>query len=266
VKPLEVGSVGFDIGVVASETCALNVIGAEHTGAVEPGEVVLFTPQNIRREKRRNSPTKICAFEYVYLARLDSQVDGVPVQKVRNAIGKELAGINPVKGDVIVGVPETALSFAAGYSHQAQIPNEPGFARTGRHTRTALKPTQIERLTGVQLKLSPIKYSVDGRDIVLIDDSVVRGNTLRNTVLNLKRNGAKKVHVRIGSPALVSPCPFGVEIPEKDELIGESLSEQEIADVIGADTFAFLPREALARATGLPMHNLCMRCFGQEEN
>src|SRR6266851_4542445 len=174
VKPLETGSVGFDIAAVVSETCALDVMGIDHTGPVETGEVIIFTPENIR---------------------------------------------------------------------------------------AALKQTQKERLVGVQLKLNPVKSAVEDRDVVLVDDSVVRGNTLQNTVLNLKRNGAQRMHVRIGSPALVSPCPYGVEIPPRDELISGMLDEEKLANSVGADSISFMTVEELQRAIGLPRENLCMRCF-----
>jgi amidophosphoribosyltransferase len=133
--------------------------------------------------------------------------------------------------------------------------------RTGENIRAALEPTQKERLIGVQLKLNPVKSAFEAKDVVLVDDSVVRGNTLRNTVLNLKRSGAQSVHVRIGSPALVSPCPYGVEIPPKDELITSNLNEKELASTVGADSISFMTIEELQHAIGLPRQNLCVRCF-----
>jgi len=133
--------------------------------------------------------------------------------------------------------------------------------RTGENIRAALETTQKERLVGVQLKLNPIKSAIEGKDVVLVDDSVVRGNTLRNTVLNLKRNGAQRIHVRIGSPTLVSPCPYGVEIPPRDELISGNLNQKELANNVGADSISFMTVEELQHAIGLPRQNLCMRCF-----
>jgi len=261
VKPLETGSVGFDIAAVASETCALDVMGVEHTGPVETGEVIMFTPEDIRGNTPATNPGNFCSYEYVYLARLDSQVNTLPVAKVRNSIGRELARAHSVKADVVIGVPETAISIANGYSQESGLPLELGFMRTGENIRAALKSTQKERLVGVQLKLNPVKSAFEGKDVVLVDDSVVRGNTLQNTVLNLKRNGAKRMHVRIGSPALVSPCPYGVEIPPKDELISGNLDEKELANNVGADSVSFMTVEELQHAIGLPRQNLCMRCF-----
>jgi amidophosphoribosyltransferase len=261
VKPLETGSVGFDIAAVASETCALDVMGIDQTGPVETGEVIMFTPEDIRGNAPAADAGKFCSYEYVYLARLDSKVNTLPVAKVRNSIGRELAKAHPAKADVVVGVPETALPIVNGYSQQSGLPQELGFVRTGENIRAALEPTQKERLLGVQLKLNPVKSAIEGKDVVLVDDSVVRGNTLRNTVLNLKRNGAHQVHVRVGSPALVSPCPYGVEIPARDELISSSLDEKEFANHVGADSISFMTVEELQHAIGLPRQNLCMRCF-----
>ena len=261
VKPLETGSVGFDIAAVASETCALDVMGVDHTGPVETGEVIMFTLEDIRGNTPADDPGNFCSYEYVYLARLDSEVNTLPVAKVRNSIGRELAKTHPVQADVVIGVPETAISIANGYSQQSGLPLELGFMRTGENIRATLKPTQKERLAGVQLKLNPVKSAFEGKDVVLVDDSVVRGNTLQNTVLNLKRNGAQRIHIRIGSPALVSPCPYGVEIPPRDELISGNLDEKELANNVGADSVSFMTVEELQHAIGLPRQNLCMRCF-----
>jgi amidophosphoribosyltransferase len=261
VKPLETGSVGFDLAAVASETCALDVMGMDQTGPVETGEVIMFTPEDIRGNTPTTDTGNFCSYEYVYLARLDSKVNTLPIAKVRNSIGRELAKAHPAKADVVIGVPETALSIANGYSQESGLPQEPGFVRTGENIRAALKPTQKERLVGVQLKLNPVKSAFEGRDVVLVDDSVVRGNTLRNTIFNLKRDGAHQVHVRIGSPALVSPCPYGVEIPPRDELISRSLNEKELANNVGADSISFMTVEELQHAVGLPRQSLCTRCF-----
>lgn len=261
VKPLETGSVGFDIAAIASETCAFDVMGIDQTGQVEPGEIVIFTREDIRGSTPAASPGEFCSYEYVYLARLDSKVNNLPVAKIRNNIGRELARTHPAQADIVIGVPETGLPIANGYSQQSQIPLEVGFMRTGENARAALKPTQKERLTAVQLKLNPVKSAIENKDLVLVDDSVVRGNTLRNTVLSLKRNGARQVHVRVGSPALVSPCPYGVEIPSRDELIASSNDEKDLASLVGADTISFMTVHEMAQAVGIPGQNLCTRCF-----
>ncbi|MCD6094985.1 MAG: amidophosphoribosyltransferase [Thermoprotei archaeon] len=268
VKPLEVGSLGFDLGAVASESAALDVLGMEHIACVKPGEVVKFDPYSIERGRVKGAEKaqiRYCSFEYVYLARPDSVINDIPVYSVRENIGRLLAKERPVKADVVIGIPETAIPFAIGYSKSSGIPMSLGFITTGRKVRTAIKPSVFERLVGVQLKLNPIKCVIDGKDIVLIDDSVVRGTTLRNTVWNMKRKGARRVHVRIGSPPLVSSCPYGIEIPPPDELIARALSEEDIAEVVGADTFSFLSVNNLSKAIGLPCNKLCMACWGRRE-
>jgi len=262
VKPLEIGSLGFDLGAVASETSALDVLGMEHVFHVKPGEIIKFDPYSIERAQVKvNSPPAYCSFEYVYLARPDSVINGISIYAVRERIGEALGRSFPVKADTVIGVPETAIPFAIGFSRVTGIPLDLGFVTTGRKVRTAIKPSVFERLVGVQLKLNPIRCAVDGRDVVLIDDSVVRGTTLRNTVWNLKRRGARRVHVRIGSPAFRCSCPYGVEIPPPDELIGRSLSESEIAEVVGADSFHFLALDELASSIGLPRNSLCLKCW-----
>ncbi len=265
VKPLEVGAVGFDLGLISSESAALDVVGATHSGPIQAGECVVFEPLSISRLNTSNSDCRAhCAFEYVYLARADSIINDISIYSVRERIGQILAEEKAAEGDVVIGIPETALPFSLGYSSKTATPVKLGFTRTGRHVRSALKPTQFERIMGVQLKLNPIRAAVDGKDIVLIDDSVVRGNTLKNTVLNLRRKGAKRVHVRVGSPAIISHCPFGTEVPPIDELIGRALSEEEISEIIGADSFSYLSTGGLIRAIGLPREMLCLGCFTGE--
>ncbi len=266
VKPLEIGSLGFDLGAVVSETSALDVLGMDHVSTVKPGEVIKFDPYSIeRRQVERRANHRYCSFEYVYLARPDSAVNGISIYQVREKIGEVLAKERSIEADIVIGVPETAIPFAIGYSKASGVKMSLGFITTGRRVRTALKPSFFERLVGVQLKLNPIKEVVDGKDVVLIDDSVVRGTTLRNTVWNLKKKGARKVHVLIGSPPLCSPCPYGEEIPPPDELVARSLSEKEIAEVVGADTFHFLTLEGLTKAIGLPSNALCLSCWMRGE-
>ncbi|MGC9069019.1 MAG: amidophosphoribosyltransferase [Thermoprotei archaeon] len=264
IKPLEIGSLGFDLGTIASESAALDVLGMEHAYSVKPGEVIKFDPYSIERKQSKINRPTYCSFEYVYLARHDSIINNIPVYIVRKQIGKVLADELLTKADVVIGIPETAIPFALGYSKASGIPVDLGFIMTGRHIRTAIKPSMLERMIGIQLKLNPIKSVINGKDIVLIDDSIVRGLTLRNTVWNLKRNGAKKIHIRVGSPPLKFSCPFGVEIPPSDELISCSLAENEIAEIIGADTFHFISVRGLIHAIGLLYNSLCLRCFKGE--
>ncbi|MBO3769240.1 MAG: amidophosphoribosyltransferase [Thermoproteota archaeon] len=265
VKPLSLGKFGFEGGIVASETCVMDVIGervpispAEN---VEPGWAMIFTPFSAKWVKRDSCKRAYCSFEYVYLARPDSYVNDIPIYRVRRNIGKKLAEEGRVDADVVIGVPETAIPFAMAYSNETGIPIEKGFELTGRRVRSALRPDQFERLKGVQLKLNVISEAVKGKRVVLIDDSVVRGNTLANIVYLMKEKGAKEIHVRIGSPHIISHCPFGVEVPPEDELIGRHLSEEKIAEVVGADSFKYLSINGLVEAIGLREEELCLGCF-----
>jgi len=262
LKPLVIGSFGFDYGVVASESCAIDVIGADYKADIFPGEVYLFTPYSIEKARAGGSDVTYCSFEYVYLARPDSYINDISVYEARARIGEALAEEHPVEGDVVIGVPETAIPFAMAYSNKTKIPIAMGFVRTGPHVRSAIKPTQFERLVGVQLKLNPIKAAIRGKRLILIDDSVVRGNTTKNTVTIMRNKlGVKEVHVRIGSPKIISHCPFGVEVPPEDELIARHLTDEEVAAVVGADSFHWLSLEGLIKAIGLSRDKLCLGCF-----
>lgn len=266
VKPLVLGKFGFEGGIVASESCVMDVIGervpispAEN---IDAGSAMVFTPFSAHLEMGDGSCGRAyCSFEYVYLARPDSYVNDVPIYRVRRNIGRGLSEEGRVDADVVIGVPETAVPFAMAYSNETGIPIEKGFELTGRRVRSALRPDQFERLKGVQLKLNVISEAVRGKRIVLIDDSVVRGNTLANIVYLMKEKGAKEIHVRIGSPHIISHCPFGVEVPSEDELIGRHLSEEKIAEVVGADSFKYLSVEGLVEAIGLNKDELCLGCF-----
>ncbi|MGC9014333.1 MAG: amidophosphoribosyltransferase [Thermoproteota archaeon] len=266
VKPLVLGKIGFEGGIVASESCAVDIIGERvpisPVEDIEPGEARIFTPLSTYTERiSKESRRAYCSFEYVYLARPDSYINGIPIYKVRKNIGKKIAEEDSVDADVVVGVPETATPFAMAYSSIRGIPVEKGFELTGRRVRSAIKPNQFERLKGIQLKLNVISEVVRGKRVVLIDDSVVRGNTLANIIYLMKEKGAKEVHVRIGSPPIVSHCPFGVEVPPEDELIGRHLTEEKIARVVGADSFKYLSLDSLVEAIGLPERKLCLGCF-----
>lgn len=263
VKPLTIGSFGFDYGVAASESCAIDVIGADFKSDIQPGEIYYFDEYSIERRQAAKPQPKYCAFEHVYLARPDSIVNEVPVYDARIRIGEALAEEHLAENsDLVLGVPETAIPFAVAYAQRAGKPYSLGFVQTGRRIRSAIKPTQFERLVGVQLKLNPIRSVISGKKIVLVDDSVVRGTTTKNTV-NLMRNkmGAKEVHVRVGSPRIVAPCPYGTEVPERDELIAAHLSPAEVSRVVGADSFHWLSIQGLIRALGIPKKNLCLGCF-----
>lgn len=263
LKPLTVGSFGFDYGVFATESCAIDVIGAELKGDVNPGEFYYLNQYTVERKQVKKSKPKYCAYEYVYLARPDSRINGVWIYDVRKRIGEILAEKYSVSADVVVGIPDTAVPFSMAYANKTGIPVEVGFVSTGRKIRTAIKPNQLERLIGVQLKLNPIKTVFREKRVLIIDDSVVRGTTTRNTVSLLRnRIGAKEVHIRVGSPRIIERCPYGIEIPPRDELIAANLSNEEVAIVVGADSFHWISNEDLIEAIGLRKERLCLRCFG----
>ncbi len=265
LKPLVVGSFGFDYGAFASESCAIDVIGADLKGDVHPGEFYYLNQYTVERKQVKEPRPKYCAYEYVYLARPDSRINGVWIYDVRRKIGEILAEKYRVDADVVVGIPDTAIPFSMAYANKTNTPVELGFISTGRKIRTAIKPNQFERLIGVQLKLNPIKPVFRNKRVLIIDDSVVRGTTTKNTVSLLRnRIGAKEVHIRVGSPRIVSGCPYGVEIPPEDELIAAHLSEEEVATVVGADSFCWITNDDLVKAIGLRKENICLKCFGGE--
>jgi len=265
LKPLVVGSFGFDYGVFASESCAIDVIGADLKADVQPGEFYYLNQYTVEREQIKEPKPKYCAYEYVYLARPDSRINGIWIYDVRRRIGEILAEKYKIEADLVVGIPDTAIPFSMAYANKTKIPVELGFISTGRKIRTAIKPNQFERLIGVQLKLNPIKPVFRGKKVIIIDDSVVRGTTTKNTVSLLRnRIGAKEVHILVGSPRIVAGCPYGVEIPPKDELIAAHLSEEEVAIVVGADSFHWISNDDLVKALGLKKENVCLKCFGGE--
>ncbi len=258
LRPLQVGAFGFDMITFASESCAFDVIGSDLRKDLDPGEVIYSSQLYTDAEIVERAEKVVCAFEYIYTARPDSVIDGIEVYKFREEIGRELAKLYKVKADTVVGVPETALPFAIGYSKEAKMPYSMGFVSTGRKTRTAIRPTLIERLMGVQLKLNPIRSTFALKDVLIIDDSMVRGITLKTVIQNLKNKvGVKRVKVLVGSPKIISHCPYGVEVPPADELIASKMKDEEIAKYIGAERIAWLPVERLREK--LP--NACFGCF-----
>jgi len=262
VKPLSHVGLGFDNGLVSSETCAFNVVGSKSPPQyVEPGECYAISSYSKKKCKVETNDRKLCAFECVYLANILSKLDGFAISAVRRRIGKRLAEKYPVSADIVVGVPETARPFALAYSNATGIPVEEGFARI-LGERSAIKPTQFEREVGVQLKLNPIREVIARKNVIVIDDSVVRGTTVRKTFKFMRDYcGVKDLHLLVGSPKIVARCPYGTEVPGEDELIARHLSDREIAEAIGADSIGFLTVEDLADCIGISLEELCTGCF-----
>lgn len=260
-KPLCIGR-RDNAFILASESCALDTIGAEFIRDVIPGEIVTITKDGIQSDCSMCLPqdqTARCVFEYIYFARPDSEIDGVGVYHSRIQAGKYLAMDSPVEADLVVGVPESGNAAALGYSLESGIPYGTAFVKNSYVGRTFIKPGQSSRESSVQIKLNVLREAVEGKRIIMIDDSIVRGTTSDRIVSMLRAAGAKEVHVRISSPPFLWPCYFGTDIPERGQLIAYNRSINEICQIIGADTLGYLREERLTEMVrGLP---ICKGCF-----
>ena len=264
-RPLCIGKLENDI-VFSSESCALDIMGADFVRDVNPGEVVLVTNNEMKSYDCKNGQKDgLCIFEYVYVARPDSTVDGVNVHHFREEVGKMLALQAPVDADFVAGVPDSGLDAALGYSKQSKIPYDIAFVKSKYIGRTFIQSTQSTRKKQVLLKLNPIKTTVAGKKIVLVDDSIVRGTTITRLIKILKRAGAKEVHLRIASPKFVGICYFGTDVAKKDELIGVNKTVEEIRQEIGADSLEYLSLENLRKiAKESNRTGFCEGCFTGE--
>ena len=259
LRPLSIGRLG-DAYVVASETCAFDVIGAKFVRDVEPGEVVTIDHHGLRSNPySQYKRHQMCAMEYIYFARPDSDIEGCNVHAYRKASGRLLHAESPVEADIVVGVPDSSLSAAMGYAEASGLPYEMGLIKNKYIGRTFIQPSQQMREKGVRMKLSPVKSLVRGKRVVLIDDSVVRGTTSQRIVRMLREAGATEVHMRIASPPITDPCYYGVDMSTREELISSSRTVDEVCRKIGADSLRFLSKEALFRAGS--RKELCLACF-----
>lgn len=261
-RPLSLGRLQNGGYVVASETCAFDLIGADFIRDVEPGELLIFeedkAPQSI---KIFDPEPKRCIFEYVYFARPDSHVFGQSVYETRKKMGAELARSKPVEADMVIPVPDGGVPAAIGYAQESGIPYETGIMRNHYVGRTFIEPTQEMRDLKVKMKLSPMVDIIKGKRLVVVDDSIVRGTTSRRIVRMLKEAGAAEVHMRISSPPTTDPCFYGVDTPDKDKLIASNMSVEEICDYIEADSLAYLSEEALLRSVQATDESYCTACF-----
>ena len=265
-RPLCIGRLGESY-VVASESCALDAAKAQFLRDVEPGEVVVIDEKGLRSFREHCPPageSRVCIFEYIYFARPDSVIDGVSVHESRLKAGRLLARQYPVQADIVIPVPDSSTDAAIGYAQESGIPFELGFVRNSYVGRTFIMPTQSQRRKSIDIKLTVIEQSVRDRRIVMVDDSIVRGSTCRHIIHNLKKAGAKEVHVRISSPTLHWPCFFGTDIPTKEELTSNHNSVEELRDYIGADSLGFLRRESLRELLNSDCRNYCDACFTGE--
>lgn len=261
-RPLCMGKVNGSY-VFASESAALDACGAEFVRDIEPGEIVVADKDGLRSMKPELGEKKksLCIFEYIYFARSDSFIDGVSVYEARKQAGKILARTFPVEADMVIGVPESGIDAAIGYSEESGIPYEKAIVKNSYIGRTFIKPSQKERMKSVRIKLNPITNMVKGKRVVIIDDSIVRGTTVDRIVTMLRDAGAKEVHMRISSPPFMWPCYYGTDIPSRGELIACNHSIEEITKLSGADSLGYLPVESLHEMIGYAPIGFCDGCF-----
>ena len=259
--PLCIGRLG-DATIFASETCALDTIGAEFVRDVKPGEIVIVDKKGMRSiETHCGGKSSLCVFEFVYFARPDSVVDGASVHNARLRAGAFLALEHPVQADVIIGVPDSGLDAALGFARQSGIPYGVGFIKNRYIGRTFIQPTQGQRENAVKLKLNAVRATVQGKRVVMIDDSIVRGTTMKRIVSLLREAGATEVHIRISSPPFVNPCYFGTDIDSKDKLIACRMSTEEICKEFGADSLGYLSINGVKQIAESCSLNFCSACF-----
>ncbi len=258
-RPLCYGRTKDGMYVVASESCAVKAVGADFIRDVEPGEILVFNKDGIqsRREHCGEKQKKICIFEYIYFARPDSVLDGQSVHIARIKAGEELAWRNPVSADLVIGVPDSGLDVALGYSRASGIPYGIGLIKNKYIGRTFISPT--DRMNQVNIKLSAIEAVVKDKRIVLIDDSIVRGTTSRRIVSILRKAGAKEIHMCVSAPPFIYPCYYGIDIDSQDKLIACHHSISETAEIIGVDSLSYLSLDSLDTLSG--NHNYCSACF-----
>ena len=247
--------------VVASETAALDIVGASFVREVEPGELITIDERGVRSQSFARAHPAGCLFEYVYLARPDTAIAGRSVQATRVQVGRMLAAEHPVEADLVIPVPESGTPAAIGYAQASGIPYGQGLVKNSYVGRTFIQPSQTIRQRGIRLKLNPLRGVIAGQRVVVVDDSIVRGNTQRAIVGMLREAGAAEVHVRISSPPVAWPCFYGIDFATRAELIAGSLSVEEIRDSIGADSLGFISLDGLTEATTLPAGRLCRACF-----
>ena len=260
IRPLVLGRLerGW---VVASETAALDIVGASYIREVDPGEMVVIDADGLRSRQFSEPAPKHCLFEFVYLARPDTRISDQRVHSVRVEIGRKLAKAFPADADLVIPVPESGTPAAIGYAEASGIPYGTGLVKNSYVGRTFIQPSQTIRQLGIRLKLNPLRDVIEGKRLVVVDDSIVRGNTQRALVRMLREAGAREVHVRISSPPVKWPCFYGIDFATPAELIANGLTSDEICRSIDADTLGYIGLDDLVESTAVPMDNLCRACF-----
>ena len=261
VRPLCFGKVNGG-WIIASESCALDNVGAKYVREVNPGEAIMFNSDGFKSiYQKEMKKCSFCVFEHIYFARPDSEIDGKLVYKSRLLMGKELAREYPVDADMVIGVPDSATASAVGYSEESGIPFGEGLVKNRYVGRTFINPDQRMREVGVKVKLNPLKELIQGKRLVVVDDSIVRGTTSKPVVSLLRNAGASEIHLRICAPPIKFPCHFGVDFPTRKELIAANNTVDEIKDTIEADSLGYLSHAGLLKAVKTEPSNVCMGCF-----
>ncbi len=263
LRPLCMGRLGESV-VFASESCGLDAIGAVFERDVAPGEIVGVGPEGVESFQTQTAETHFCAFEYVYFARTDSQLEGLNVYQARIRMGHRLFAETGRKADLVIDIPDSGTAAAIGYAQASGIPFDKGFYRNAYIGRTFIKPSQDLREIGVNYKLSPIRATVAGKSVIMIDDSIVRGTTITRIVASLRKAGAREVHVMISSPAVAYSCYYGIDTPDRDSLIAAKQSVADTCRMIGADSLAHLSLEGLQTSLEESRLGSCLACFNGE--
>src|SRR2546430_6725343 len=262
-RPLALGRLN-DAWVIASETCAFDLIDAKYVRDVEPGEMIVISEDGLRSTHPLPSQQhSMCIFEHVYFSRPDSIIFGQSVNRSRHRMGKRLAIEQPADADIVVPVPDSGVPAAIGYSAESGLPFRFGLVRNHYVGRTFIEPKQSIRSFGVRIKLNPVRNLIEGKRIVLIDDSIVRGTTSKKIVRMVREAGAKEIHMRISCPPTISPCYYGVDTPNKSELIAANMTIREICQFIEADSLGYLSLEGMMAATGIPANEACVACWNE---
>lgn len=260
IRPLAFGKRESSF-IVASETCAFDIVSASYIRDIEPGELLSISGDGVQSFKYANEKPSHCIFEYIYFSRPDSIIFEKFCDKIRRYLGKKLAEEHPVDADIVISVPDSSNTIALGYAKESKIPFEIGILRNHYVGRTFIQPTQALRDLKVKIKFNPIKGVLRGKRVIVVDDSIVRGTTLKNLVSLLRDAGAKELHLRIGSPPVISPCFYGMDFPSKQELIANSMQIEEIRSFLGVDTLGYLSLEGLHSVVGNETGCFCDACF-----
>jgi amidophosphoribosyltransferase len=264
IRPLVIGTLGSNPHryVLASETCGLDIIGAEYLRDVEPGELVWITEAGLASYHWAQQPQrKLCIFEMIYFARPDSVMHNESLYTYRLRLGRQLAKESAVEADIVIGVPDSGIPAAIGFSQASGIPYAEGLIKNRYVGRTFIQPTQMMRESGIKMKLNPLRDVLAGKRVIIVDDSIVRGTTSRKLVKTLRDAGAIEVHMRISSPPVTHPCFYGIDTDNQDQLIAATKSVEEIAQQIEVDSLAYLSWEGMLLATGEDPNSFCSACF-----